>query len=55
MDEISAFNSLNTLGNVSILNSSNVVFKAGSSIMLAPGFQVEIGSSLSISIEQCDN
>lgn len=46
-------NTIQTVGNVSILNGQDVTFKAGNSILLNPGFATQLGAKFKADISPC--
>ena len=55
MDTVSASSTLTTLGAVTIASGYVVVFQAGTSITLAPGFFAQLGSDFTAYIEDCSS
>ncbi|MEK7256381.1 MAG: 3-coathanger stack domain-containing protein, partial [Bacteroidota bacterium] len=53
MDTVSASNTLATTGAITIADGTQVVFRAGTSITLAPDFVAELGSDFTAYMEDC--
>ena len=55
METVSASNTLATMGNITVAASTTVVFRAGTSITLAPGFSAELGSDFIAYMQDCNS